>query len=136
MLIEFIFNLVQGVVHTDAVPRIHQFDQPREALVLRPGGSRCLFLALVAYDRDGLALIFCVCSVLCFALVAFAVLTTKDTRYLLDETSGPVTDDFIVINYFECAVFLCALDLYCVQHDPERQVGFDRFFTIKILAAS
>jgi hypothetical protein len=121
MLIEFIFNLVQGVVHTDAVSRIHQFDQPRKTLMLRPGGSRCLFLALVAYNRDGLALILCVCSVLCFALVAFAVLTTKDTRYLLDETRGPVTNDVIVIDYFECAVLLGAVDLYCLQHVPERQ---------------
>ena len=136
MLIEFIFNLVQGVVHADAVPRIHQFDQPREALVLRPGGSRSLFLALVADNRDGLALILCVGSMLCFALVAFAVLATKDTRYLLDETSVPVTDDVIVIDYFECAVFLGALDLYFFQHGPERQDGFDGFFAIKILAAS
>jgi hypothetical protein len=110
MLIEFIFNLVQGVVHADTVPRIHQLDQPRETLVLRPGGSRSLFLALVAYNWDGLALILCVCSMLCFALVAFSVLATKDTRYLRDETSGPVTDDVIVRDFLYWTAFHCALD--------------------------
>ena len=78
--------------------------------MLRPSGSRSLFLALVADNRDGLALIFCVVSMLCFALVAFAVLATKDTRYLLDETSGPVTDDLIVRDFFKLTAFHCALD--------------------------
>ena len=78
--------------------------------MLRPSGSRSLFLALVADNRNGLALILCVGSMLCFALVAFSVLATKDTRYLRDETSGPVTDDVIVRDFFKWTAFHSALD--------------------------
>jgi hypothetical protein len=67
-------------------------------------------MALVADNRNGLALILCVCSVLCFALVAFSVLATKDTRYLLDETSVPVTDDVIIRDFFKWTAFYRALD--------------------------